>query len=218
MSKSDSELSAKVNPAVDEYLLSGCMRCSLGATPACKVHQWVKPLEKLRQLLLESELQEDRKWGMPTYTLADKNVIMLYAFKDSCNVSFMKGSLMADPKGILELPGPNSHVARIIRFKEEADVDRLSADLVKYIQEAIRVEKSGEKVPENPRGGMDIPAELDAKFEENPGLEEAFYKLTPGRQRGYLIHFTGAKQSATISARIEKCLPKIFEGKGMQDR
>ena len=193
------------------------MRCEKGGTPACKVHQWTPILETLRQFLLETELVEDRKWGVPTYTLEGKNVILLYAFKDSCNVSFMKGSLMKDPMGILEKPGPNSHVARFLRFTQEEEVERLSSTLKSYIQEAIDLEKSGAKVTVPPRGGMEIPEELEEKFEENPGLEDAFYKLTPGRQRGYLIHFTGAKQSATRSSRIEKCMPKIFAGKGMMD-
>lgn len=205
------------NPQVDLFLVEGCMRCPKGGTPACKVLQWTPILEKLRQLLLETELVEDRKWGVPTYTLEDKNVIMLYAFKDSCNVSFMKGSLLEDPEGILEKPGPNSHVARFIRFTQEEELDHLSSILKSYIQKAIELEKSGAKVVVPPRGGMEIPEELEEKFEENPGLEEAFYRLTPGRQRGYLIHFAGAKQSATRRSRIEKCLPKIFEGKGMMD-
>lgn len=207
----------QINPQVDLFLLEGCMRCQKGGTPACKVHLWTPILEKIRQILLETELEEDRKWGVPTYTLEGKNVILLYAFKDSCNVSFMKGSLLKDPSGILEKPGPNSHVARFLRFTQEEELKRLSSTLKSYIQEAITLEKSGAKVTVPPRGGMEIPEELEEKFEENPGLEEAFYKLTPGRQRGYLIHFTGAKQSATRSSRIEKCISKIFAGKGMMD-
>jgi uncharacterized protein YdeI (YjbR/CyaY-like superfamily) len=205
------------NPKVDQYLISGCMRCSLGGTPACKVLLWTSPLEKLRQILLESELTEDLKWGVPCYTLEDKNVIMLGAFKDNCTISFLKGSLLKDPKGILEKAGPNSQAGRIIRFTEEKQVNQLASTLAEYVREAIALEKSGAKVSLPERGGMDIPEELQEKFEENPGLEEAFYSLSPGRQRGYLIHFTGAKQSTTRSSRIEKCMPKIFEGKGMQD-
>lgn len=205
------------NPQVDRFLLEGCMRCEKGATPDCKVHRWTAILEKLRQILLETELTEERKWGVPIYTLASKNVILLGVFNDSCVISFIKGSLMKDPEGILELPGPNSHEGRIIRFTKMEDFEKVESHLSQYIQDAIEIEKSGKK-PEIPvRGGMEIPEELTQKFAENEGLEKAFFALTPGRQRGYLIHFTGAKQSATRLSRIEKCVPKIFAGKGMMD-
>ena len=205
------------NPQVDRFLIEGCMRCSKGATPACKVHRWVPILEQLRQMLLETELSEERKWGVPVYTLNRKNVILLGVFNDSCVISFIKGSLMKDPESILELSGPNSHEGRIIRFTKLEDLEKLEAFIPQYIQEAIEVEKSGKK-PEVPaRGGMEIPDELTEKFAEHEGLEKAFFALTPGRQRGYLIHFTGAKQTATRLSRIEKCVPKIFAGKGMMD-
>ncbi|MFL0682638.1 MAG: YdeI family protein [Algoriphagus aquaeductus] len=205
------------NPQVDQFLLEGCMRCPKGATPACKVHRWTDILEFLRQLLLETELTEERKWGVPTYTLNGKNVIMLGVFNDSCVLSFLKGSLMQDPKGILDLPGPNSHEGRIIRFTELDQAENLEKELKAYILQAIEIEKSGKKLEKPEPSTQEIPEELIQKFEEHEGLEKAFFALTPGRQRGYLIHFTGAKQSATRLSRIEKCIPKIFEGKGMMD-
>lgn len=104
------------NPQVDRFLIEGCMRCEKGATPACKVLRWTSILERLREILLSTELTEERKWGVPVYTLAGKNVILLGVFNDSCVISYIKGSLMKDPQGILELPGPNSHEGRIIRF------------------------------------------------------------------------------------------------------
>lgn len=205
------------NPQVDRFLLEGCMRCEKGATPACKVHRWTAILEKLRQLLLETELVEDQKWGVPVYTLSGKNVILLGVFNDSCVISFIKGSLMKDPESILELPGPNSHEGRIIRFTKLEDLEKVKAFIPLYIQEAIEVEKSGKK-PEVPaRGGMEIPDELTEKFAEHEGLEKAFFALTQGRQRGYLIHFNGAKQSQTRMSRIDKCVPKILAGKGFME-
>jgi len=165
------------NPLIDQFLLEGCMRCSLGATPACKVHGWTDILEFLRQLLLETELKEERKWGMPTYTLNGKNVVILGVFKESCVLSFLKGGLLV---------------------------------------RAIEVERSGKKAIPKPANQV-LPEELHQKFVEHPGLEAAFFSLTPGRQRGYLIHFSGAKQSPTRLCRIEKCVPKIFAGKGMMD-
>ncbi len=207
---------AQPNPLIDQFLLDGCMRCSLGATAACKVLLWTDILEFLRQLILETELLEERKWGVPTYTLNGKNVVMLGVFKDSCVLSFIKGQLIPDPKGLLELPGPNSREGRILRFTKLSQATLLEKNIRHYLQEAILIEQSGKKaVPSS--SPQELPAELLQKFAEHPGLEAAFFSLTPGRQRGYLIHFTGAKQSPTRLSRIDKCIPKIFEGKGMLD-
>lgn len=207
---------AQPNPLIDQFLLDGCMRCSLGATTACKVLLWTDILEFLRQLILESELLEERKWGVPTYTLNGKNVVMLGVFKDSCVLSFIKGQLIPDPKGLLELPGPNSREGRILRFTKLSQATLLEKNIRHYLQEAILIEQSGKKaVPSS--SPQELPAELLQKFAEHPGLEAAFFSLTPGRQRGYLIHFTGAKQSPTRLSRIDKCIPKIFEGKGILD-
>ena len=207
----------RTNPQVDRFLAEGCMRCEKGGTPACKVHLWTPILEKLRQFLLETELVEDRKWGVPTYTLNGKNVLMLGVFNESCVLSFLKGILIDDPKGLLEFPGPNSQQAKVLRFTDLAEVEQWKEAIPNFIAQAIEIEKTGKKV-ESPRAtGMEIPEELIQKFEEKDGLEKAFYSLTPGRQRGYLIHFTGAKQSSTRRSRIEKCIPKILAGKGMMD-
>jgi uncharacterized protein YdeI (YjbR/CyaY-like superfamily) len=204
------------NPLIDQFLIEGCMRCSLGATPACKVLLWTDILEFLRQVILETELQEERKWGVPTYTLNGKNVVMLGVFKDSCVLSFVKGQLIPDPKGLLELPGPNSREGRILRFTKLSQATLLEKDIRHYLQEAILVEQSGKKI-EAVTTIQVLPEELLQKFAEHPGLETAFLALTPGRQRGYLIHFSGAKQSPTRLSRIEKCVPKIFAGKGIMD-
>jgi uncharacterized protein YdeI (YjbR/CyaY-like superfamily) len=204
------------NPLVDQFLVEGCMRCSLGATPACKVLLWTDILEFLRQLILETELQEERKWGVPTYTINGKNVVMLGVFKDSCVLSFIKGQFLPDPKGLLALPGPNSREGRILRFTQLNQAMELENDIRHFLQEAIQVERSGKKSETAPPPQV-LPDELMQIFAEHAGLESAFFALTPGRQRGYLIHFSGAKQSPTRLSRIEKCIPKIFEGKGMMD-
>lgn len=206
-----------MNPQVDRFLLEGCMRCPKGATPACKVHRWTAILEKLRQFLLETDLVEDRKWGMPTYTLNGKNVIMLGVFNESCVLSFLKGILIEDPEELLEFPGPSSQQAKVLRFTGVEQVDPWEKSIRNFIQQAIDIEKKGKKVDAPRQTGLEIPEELTQKFEEQEGLEKAFFALTPGRQRGYLLHFTGAKQSATRLSRIEKLIPKILEGKGMLD-
>ena len=204
------------NPLVDQFLVEGCMRCSLGATPACKALIWTDILEFLRQLILETELQEERKWGVPTYTLHAKNVVMLGVFKDSCVLSFIKGQLLPDPKGLLALPGPNSREGRILRFTQLNQASTLENEIRHFLQEAIQVERSGKKAAPSSSPQL-LPDELLQKFGEHPGLETAFFALTLGRQRGYLIHFSGAKQSPTRLSRIENCIPKIFAGKGMMD-
>jgi uncharacterized protein YdeI (YjbR/CyaY-like superfamily) len=204
------------NPLVDQFLVEGCMRCSLGATPACKALLWTDILEFLRQLILETDLQEERKWGVPTYTINGKNVVMLGVFKDSCVLSFIKGQLIPDPKELLALPGPNSREGRILRFTQLSQTTLLENEIRHFLQEAIQVERSGKKSETAPPPQV-LPDELLEKFAEHAGLESAFFALTPGRQRGYLIHFSGAKQSPTRLSRIEKCIPKIFAGKGMMD-
>lgn len=207
---------AQPNPLIDQFLLEGCMRCPKGATPACKVHRWTDILEFLRQLLLETELQEERKWGMPTYTLQGKNVVILGVFKESCVLSFLKGGLMEDPYQILERTGPNSQEGRFIRFSQLSQAQEIKGKIKEYLLQAIAVERSGKKSSSKPAIPV-LPEELLQKFEEHPGLQTAFLALTPGRQRGYVIHFSEAKQSATRLNRIEKYVPKIFAGKGMLD-
>lgn len=204
------------NPLVDQFLLDGCMRCSKGATPACKVHRWTAILEFLRQLLLDTELQEERKWGMPTYTLQGKNVIILGVFKESCVLSFLKGGLLEDTYQLLERPGPNSQEGRFIRFTQLSQAQEIEEKIKEYLIQAIEVERSGKKADPKPTN-LTLPEELHQKFTEHPGLETAFFALTPGRQRGYVIYFSEAKQATTRLNRIEKYVPKIFAGKGMLD-
>jgi uncharacterized protein YdeI (YjbR/CyaY-like superfamily) len=207
---------AQPNTQVDQFLLEGCMRCPKGATPDCKVHRWTDILEFLRQLLLDTELQEERKWGVPTYTLNGKNVVILGVFKESCVLSFLKGGLLEDPYQLMERPGPNSQEGRFIRFTQLSQALEIEGKIKEYLHQAIEVERSGKKASAKP-ANLVLPEELHQKFAEHPGLEAAFFALTPGRQRGYVIHFSDAKQSATRLNRIEKYLSKICAGKGMMD-
>jgi len=200
---------------VATYLSEGCGRCSLGGTPECKVHTWQQELTELRRIVLECGLDEECKWGVPCYTFQGKNIIMVSALKDGAIISFFKGSLLQDEPGLLSFAGENSQVAKIARFTRAEDILKVEELLKTYIFEAVEVEKAGLKVQKST--APELPEELLRKFGEMPAFREAFEALTPGRQRGYLLHFSQPKQSATRTTRIEKCLPKIFAGKGMQE-
>jgi uncharacterized protein YdeI (YjbR/CyaY-like superfamily) len=201
----------------ETYFAEGCGRCKLGGTPACKVHTWAKELQLLRAILLDCGLVEESKWGMPCYTHGGSNVLMLAAFKDFCSVSFFKGALLQDEAGILGKAGENTQAARLVRFTNVQDVAARAEILRNYIFEAIEIEKAGLKVEFKQPEEFDIPEEFLNRMEQMPALKEAFYALTPGRRRGYLIHFSGARQTKTRAARIEKCIPAILSGKGMND-
>lgn len=204
------------NPGVDAYLATGCGRCQLFNTPQCKVHRWSEVLIQLRGILLESELTEEVKWGVPCYTWQGSNVILLSALKDCCTLSFLKGALLPDPQGLLHKPGPNSQTARLIRFTAVEQVGALQSELRAYIGQSLEVEKAGLRV-ETPRNPEPIPEELQHKLDELPALREAFLALTPGRQRAYVLYFSAAKQSNTRAARVAKSVARILEGKGLHD-
>jgi uncharacterized protein YdeI (YjbR/CyaY-like superfamily) len=208
----------KTNPKVDGYFDAGCGRCELVNTPKCKVNFWREEMAVLRQIVLECGLTEELKWSVPVYTFDDKNVVIVGAFNDNCVLSFPKGALMKDPNGILEKPGKNTQAGRVVRFTDLQKVIELESVLKDYIREAIEIEKSGEKVQLKTIDEHEIPEELEAKFAENPELKAAFDRLTPGRKRSYYIHISQAKQAKTRIERIEKCIPKIFQGKGFLDR
>jgi len=206
-----------MNPAVDHYLLFGCGRCPRGGTPECTVNRWRSLLQEMRRILLDSGLTEERKWGVPCYTIDGKNVILIGSFNDYVVISFLKGSLLVDPNGILEKAGPNSHVGRLLRFTELEKLLDMEPAIRDFIREAADVERKGlmverDAVPEA------VPDELQQMFEEDPSFEAAFYRLSPGRQRGYLIHFGQPKQSETRIRRIEKYMDRIFEGIGFHDK
>lgn len=205
-----------MNPKVDKYLAEGCMRCKLGGTPNCKVHNWEEELKILRAILLDCGLTEELKWSMPCYTYQKRNIVMMTAFKEYCSLNFMKGSLLKDAHDILVTPGENTQVGRQIRFTNAQDIAKMEPILKEYIYEAIEVEKSGVKptVKKNPEP---IPEELQEKLNEIPALKTAFEALTPGRQRAYILYFSAPKQSKTRESRIEKCMEKILDGKGLND-
>lgn len=204
-----------LNPLIDKYLIDGCMRCSYGATPRCKVNRWRNELELLRQIALESGLQEELKWSVPVYTHQNKNIVSVHALKDSANLSFFKGALLQDSNQILEQQG-NIQSGRIIRFTTTARIEQLQPILKAYIQEAITVEESGKKVVFD-KNLVCLPKELESAFEEDPYFKKAFYALTPGRQRGYIIYFSEPKQTSTRISRIERYQGQILLGKGLHD-
>ena len=205
-----------MNPQIDQYLLNGCMRCKYGGTPSCKVHNWTAELELLRKIVLDCGLTEELKWGVPCYTHKGKNVVILSAFKEFCSVNFFKGALLKDPQKLLVKPGENSQASRLLKFTDVEQVEALRADIRSYILEAVEVEKAGLKV--NFRKKTEpVPEELENMFAEKPDFKKAFAALTPGRQRGYLLHFSQPKQAKTRISRIEKCVPKIMKGEGLHD-
>lgn len=205
-----------MNPSVDLYLKQGCMRCKLGNTPACKVNTWNKVLVLLRQLVLSTGLHEVIKWGVPCYTLNNKNVVMVSAFKDYACLSFFKGTLLSDPAGILHRHGEHSQVIAILKFTEISQI-KVQSELIKdYIQEAIQLEQSGKKI-EKKQSINPLPDEMLQAFREDKNFEKAFYSLTPGRQRGYLIYFSQPKSTASKTGRIEKYKSDILQGIGLND-
>lgn len=208
----------KINPKIDTYLAVGCGRCPFGNTPECKVHNWTQELQKLREIVLDCGLTEELKWSVPCYTFEGNNVAIVSAFKEFCSISFFKGSLLKDADGILVRQGENSQAARIVKFTDVGQISETEEILRSYIQEAIEIEKSGLKVEYKDISEYEIPAELQNKFNENSAFKDAFYSLTSGRQKGYILHFSQPKQSKTREARIEKYLPQIFKGKGFHDQ
>ena len=182
-----------------------------------KLTKWELEMVELRSIALESGLTEDLKWGQPCYTLDGANVFLIHAFKEYCAILFMKGALMKDPKGILIQQTANVQSGRHIRFTHLSEIVKLRKTLKVYISDAISIEKAGLKVPVKKASEFEVSADIQAKIKKVPGLAVAFKKLTPGRQRGYVLHFEGAKQEKTQVSRIEKAAPKIFEGKGLND-
>jgi uncharacterized protein YdeI (YjbR/CyaY-like superfamily) len=207
----------RYNPQVDDFFARGCGRCALFETPQCRVHQWQEEMQMLRDILLDAGLTEDRKWGNPCYTFNGKNVVMMGALKEFCSIGFFKGSLLTDPKGILIAAGENTQASRQLRFTETKSITKLQKQITDFVQEAIQLEKEGKKVAFKPVSEFPMPEELVQFFSESPAFEKAFYALTPGRQRGYLLHFSESKQAKTRLARIEKYHDQIMRGEGLHD-
>lgn len=195
---------SKTNPKVDAYLK--------------RAERWQEEMAKLRKIVLSfGDLTEDLKWGKPCYTVQDGNVVLIIGFRQYCALLFCKGALLKDPEGILITAGENTQAARQIRFTSLREIAKVESALKGYLQEAIEAEKAGLEVTYKKISEFSIPEELQKKLDEDSELKTAFEALTPGRQRAYLIYFSGAKQSKTREARIEKCRPEILKGKGLND-
>ncbi len=182
-----------------------------------KPSKWQAAYTILRKIALECGLTEELKWGCPCYTLDKSNVVLIHGFKDYCAFLFHKGALLKDKKSILIQQTENVQAARQIRFTTTEDIKKMERILKAYIKEAIAVEKAGLKVVMKKISDFKIPEEFENALKEMPELKTAFKALTPGRQKSYIFHFAAAKQSITREARIKKFIPKILDGKGMED-
>lgn len=182
-----------------------------------KNEKWQKELAKLRMIVLASGLTEELKWGVPCYTLDDGNVVLLHVFKAYCAILFIKGVLMKDPEGILIQQTENVQSGRQIRFANVREIVETEDVLKAYIDEAIELEKSGVKLPHKKTAEYPVAEEFQIQLDEHSKLKAAFESLTPGRQHGYLLHFAAPKQSKTLAAKVEKAIPQILKGKGLDD-
>lgn len=192
-----------MNPKVDEFIR--------------KANAWGSEMEQLRHLALECGLGEELKWKQPCYTYKNKNLLIISAFKDHCVLSFLKGVLLNDAEGLLVKPGENSQSVRFFKFTSAKEIDKKAATIKAYIYEAIEVEKAGLKVDLKESTNLTYSKELQDTLDKNPQFKAAFEALTPGRQRGYNMHFSAAKQSATRITRIESYTERILNGKGIHD-
>jgi uncharacterized protein YdeI (YjbR/CyaY-like superfamily) len=203
MAKKEITIKSAMNPKVDFYFI--------------KEKKWQEEIEKLRTIALECQLSEELKWGVPCYTFEKNNIVLIHVFKNYCAFLFFKGALLKDFKGLLIQQTANVQAARQIRFTNIKEIVKLEATLKAYIYEAIEVEKAGLKVELKKTTEFNTPEEFQNKLDKNAALKKAFTSLTPGRQRGYLLYFSAAKQAKTRESRIEKYIPQILTGKGLDD-
>lgn len=192
-----------MNPKVDFYFT--------------KNEKWHREIEQLRTIVLDCGLNEVLKWGCPCYTHDNNNIVLIHVFKDYCALLFFKGVLLNDPNGILIQQTRNVQVARQLRFTNVKEIVKLKNTIKSYLYEAIEVEKAGLQAKFKKTTEFSMPEEFQQKLNKMPKLKKAFEALTPGRQRGYLLHFAQAKQAKTREARIEKYTPQILAGKGLDD-
>ena len=202
----------------DHFLEVGCGRCSLGGTPDCRVVPYRRLLESVQLLVLEAGLKEKIKWSVPCYTDRGRNVVTLAALKRGVIVSFFRGAELCDSAGLLEKPGENSRSGRYFIIEDMEMFEERRQDLTRYLTEAIELERQGRAVKSSSPEEMKYPDELIDIFDQQPDLKDAFGRLTPGRRRGYLLHFTAAKQPSTRINRIAKCRDRILAGKGLNER
>jgi uncharacterized protein YdeI (YjbR/CyaY-like superfamily) len=193
-----------MNPKVDGYL--------------SKAKKWQEEMEKLRLIILDCQLTEELKWGKPCYTFQQTNIVLIVGFKEYCALIFCKGALLNDAHGLLIKPGENTQAGRQIRFTNVREIVEMKSILKGYIFEAIEAEKAGLQVNYKKHTELIFPEEFQNKLDEIPALKTAFKALTPGRQRAYHLYFSAAKQSKTRESRVEKCMPRILQGKGLDDR
>jgi uncharacterized protein YdeI (YjbR/CyaY-like superfamily) len=193
----------RTNPKVD-----ACLR----DTP-----QWREETAKLRRIVLSRPLEEELKWSKPCYSFRGANVAIIIGFKESCALMFCKGALLKDPHRILRQPGENSQSSRWIKFTSVREIAAQETVLKAYLDEAIAAEKAGLKVRYKPTAEYKVPEELKVQLAAYPALQRAFAALTPGRQRGYLLHFGAPKKSETRKSRVDKCAPRILRGEGLND-
>ncbi len=192
----------EMNPAVDFYFSKA---------------RWKKELEQLRTIVLGCGLAEELKWGVPCYTFQKSNIVLIHVFKEYCALLFFKGALLNDSNGIVVRQTKNVQAARQVRFTNVGEIVKVKPILKAYIYEAIEVQKAGLKVNLKKITEFTIPVEFQKKLDETPALKKAFKSLTPGRQRGYILHFSAPKQSKTRESRVEKCSRQIINGKGLND-
>ncbi len=192
-----------MNPKVDFYFI--------------KAKKWQEELGKLRTIVLDCQLTEELKWGVPCYTFNKNNIVLIHVFKEYCALLFFKGTLLKDTKGILIRQTENVQAARQIRFTSARKIVKMERIIKAYIYEAIEVEKAGLKVELKKTTEFNMPEEFKKKLDKSAVLKTAFSALTPGRQRGYLLYFSSAKQAKTRESRIEKYIPQILKGKGIDD-
>ena len=194
---------AEMNPKVDAFI--------------GRAKQWRLEYEELRKIALDCPLTEELKWGVPCYTHDGKNVVLIHGFKEYCAMLFVKGALLKDPLNILITQTENTQSARQLRFTSDQEIAEMSHIIKAYILEAIEVETSGQKIEYKKTTEFNMPDEFRQKLNAIPALKAAFEGLTPGRQRAYLLYFSAAKQAKTREARIEKYIPQILDGKGLDD-
>jgi uncharacterized protein YdeI (YjbR/CyaY-like superfamily) len=195
---------SKAKPQVDAFIANA--------------KKWQQELKKLRAILLDSELTEDFKWSGPCYTFQGKNVVILHGLKESCALAFFKGALLKDVHGVLTRPGQHTQLGRWLKFASVREIAEMKSVLRSYIREAIEVEKSGLKLKLRKTSDLKFPEELQIMLDEFPDFKAAFDRLTPGRQRAYIYHFSAPKQSKTRESRVQKCMPQILQGKGLLDQ
>jgi uncharacterized protein YdeI (YjbR/CyaY-like superfamily) len=195
---------SRMNPKVDVFL--------------SKAQQWREEFKKLRMIILDCGLTEELKWGVPCYTFEKSNIVLIHGFKEYCAILFVKGALLKDAEGILVTQTENAQAARQIRFTSVREIVEMEPVLKAYVHEAIEVEKAGLKVDFKKTSEYTIPEEFQRKLDEIPALKAAFEALTPGRQRAYILYFSQPKQSKTRLSRVERYMPRILDGKGLNDR